>query len=152
MYIWTIWYRRNRLRVEGKPFPISEVLPMAKRLHQVFIHAITVMQPSLLASNLALIRWSPPRNIAFKLNFDGSVFQESDDASLGVVAQDSRGLALASLVEKVILPHLVAKLEAMAAVCALNYAQKLSLSSIILECDSEIIIKALLSNEDSLSP
>ena len=43
------------------------------------------------------------------------------------------------------------KLEAMAAVCALNFAQELSISSIILECDSEIIIEVLRSNEDSLS-
>ena len=87
-----------------------------------------------------------------KLNFDGSDFQEFDDAGLGVVARDSRNLASASLVEKALLPHLVAKLEAMAIVCALNFAQELSLSSVILKCDSEIIIKALRSNEYSLSP
>ncbi|XP_030948953.1 uncharacterized protein LOC115972857 [Quercus lobata] len=125
---------------------------MAKQLHQDFITAITVMQPSLLASNLALIRWSPPANSAIKLNFDGSVFQEFDDADLGVVARDSKGLVLAPLVEKVLQPNSVAELEAMAAVCALNFAQELNLSSIILECDSEIIFKALRSNEDSLFP
>ena len=125
---------------------------MATQLHQDFITAITVMQPSLLASNLAVIQWSPPANSAIKLNFDGLVFQEFDDADLGVVARDSKGLVLAPLVEKVLQPHLVAELEATAAVCALNFAQELNLSSIILECDLEIIFKALRSNEDSLSP
>ena len=69
-----------------------------------------------------------------------------------MVARDSKGVVLAPLVEKVLQPHSVAELEAMAAVCALNFAQELNLSSIILECDSEIIFKALRSNEDSLSP
>lgn len=30
MFIQTLWFRRNRLRVEDKPFPLSDVLPMAK--------------------------------------------------------------------------------------------------------------------------
>ena len=48
------------------------------------------------------------------------------------------------------MPHLIAELEAMAAMRGLNFAEELSLSFIILEDDSEVIIKALRSNEDSL--
>ena len=48
------------------------------------------------------------------------------------------------------MPHSIAELEAMAIVRGLNFAKELSLSFIILEDDSEVIIKALRSNEDSL--
>ena len=58
-----------------------------------------MVPPSLLAFNLAPIRWSSTANPTIKLNFDGAVFQESGEASLRVVAQDSMGLFLASLVE-----------------------------------------------------
>ena len=48
------------------------------------------------------------------------------------------------------MPHSIAELEAMAIVRGLNFAKELSLSFIILEDDSKVIIKALHSNEDSL--
>ena len=48
------------------------------------------------------------------------------------------------------MPHLIAELEAMTAMRGLNFAEELSLSVIILEDDSKVIIKALRSNEDSL--
>ena len=48
------------------------------------------------------------------------------------------------------MPHSIAELETMAIVRGLNFAKELSLSFIILEDDSKVIIKALHSNEDSL--
>ena len=48
------------------------------------------------------------------------------------------------------MPHSIAELEAMEIVRGLNFAKELILSFIILEDDSEVIIKALRSNEDSL--
>ena len=54
------------------------------------------------------------------------------------------------MVEKVGLPTFVAAIEALAAVRALIFAQKIDLSSIILEGYSKIIINKLKSNDASL--
>ena len=54
------------------------------------------------------------------------------------------------MVEKVGLPNFVAAIEALAAVRALIFAQKIDLSSIILEGYSKIIINKLKSNDASL--
>ena len=39
-----------------------------------------------------------------KINFDGVVFKETEEAGLGVVVRDSHGKVLASLAEKIKLP------------------------------------------------
>ena len=53
--------------------------------------------------------------------------------------------------KKISLPHSEAAVEAMVAIKALSFAQKLNLSSIILEGDLEIVIKALKSEDESFS-
>lgn len=53
--------------------------------------------------------------------------------------------------EKVPLPHSVAAVEALATVRALRFAHDLNLSSVILEDDSEMVIKALRSEDESFS-
>ena len=59
-----------------------------------------------------------------------------------MVLRNSQGLVLAFTKEKILLPHSVAD-EYMAAMKFLSFAQDLNLSSIILEGDFEVIIKAL---------
>lgn len=96
--------------------------------------------------------WSPsPSSPLVKVNFDGVVFKETGNARIGVIIRDSQGLVIKSMTKKVLLPHSVAAVEALAVVNALNFAQKLNLSSIILEGDSEIVIKALKSEDESSS-
>ena len=59
-----------------------------------------------------------------------------------MVLRNSQGLVLAFTKEKILLPHSIAD-EYMAAMKFLSFAQDLNLSSIILEGDFEVIIKAL---------
>lgn len=66
--------------------------------------------------------------------------------------RDSRGQTLASLSEQVSLPFSPDIVEAMAAVRAISFAQGLGFTSFLLEGDSTNIIKALQSDEESLSP
>lgn len=54
------------------------------------------------------------------------------------------------MVEQVLLPHLVAAMEAIAAVRAVSFAKEIGLNFIVLEGDSEIIINSLKSDEVSL--
>ena len=77
--------------------------------------------------------------------------QDSGEADLGVIAQNSQGLVLASLSEKITLPPLVDDVEAMVAARAILFSQELGLSSFVVEGDYEIIIDALRSEYDSFA-
>ncbi|XP_075645272.1 uncharacterized protein LOC142616276 [Castanea sativa] len=111
MIIWTFWFQRNRLRIEDKPFPIIDVIPMANNILAEFIKAILV--------------------------------QSNDSSAVGLV--------LASMAENILLPHTVIEVEALAIVKALSFAQELGFLAIVLEGDSEVIIKALSRDDESFT-
>ena len=79
------------------------------------------------------------------------MFREDNRAGLGVVVGDHQGQVLASLSENVPLPPSSDDVEALADARAINFAAELGFSSVIIEGDSEAIIKALKSNEESLA-
>uniref|UniRef100_A0A2N9I6T1 Reverse transcriptase zinc-binding domain-containing protein n=1 Tax=Fagus sylvatica TaxID=28930 RepID=A0A2N9I6T1_FAGSY len=58
------------------------------------------------------VRWQPPRRCKFKVNYDGAVFQETNEARIGVIVRDSKGKVMASLVQKVRYPQSVESIEA----------------------------------------
>ena len=92
-----------------------------------------------------LVNWSPPEPNFLKVNFDGAVFREENSAGVGVIICDADGQIIASMAEKVPLPNSVA------AVKTLYFAAELGISSIVLEGDSEIVIKALVSEDTSFA-
>ena len=98
-----------------------------------------------------IVKWCPLEPNLLKVNFDGVVFREENSAGVGVIIRDIDGRIIASMVEKVPLPNSVAALEAVAAVKALYFAAGLGISSIALEGDSEIVIKALVSEDTSFA-
>ena len=86
-----------------------------------------------------------------KINFDSAVFRETDEAGLGVVVRDHQGRVMASMSEKIKLPSSSYEVEALAAVRAISFALELHLPSVIVEGDSELIILALRSEEESFT-
>ena len=48
-----------------------------------------------------LRRWSPPARESWKINFDGAMFGESDEAGIGLIARNSKGEVKVALVEKI---------------------------------------------------
>ena len=98
------------------------------------------------------VSWIPPPKSSLKVNFDWATFTDIDKAGLGVIIRNDHGQAIASLSEQIRLPFSSDLVEALAAVRAISFAQELGFSKFILEGDSELVIKALKSNEDSLSP
>jgi len=72
-------------------------------------------------------------------------------AGLGVVIRDWRGNVVASLSEQGPLPFSLDIVEAMAATREISFAHEHSIKPVILEGDSESMINALNSVEDSLS-
>ena len=60
------------------------------------------------------------------------MFRELGEASIGVVIRDYKGMVLASMSERIILPPSVANLEALVVVRALNFAHEIGFPKIIL--------------------
>ena len=80
----------------------------------------------------------------------GSI-QRNKRAGLGVVIQNHQGQVLASLSENIALPSSTDDVEALATVRAVSFAVELGFSSIIIEGDSKVVIKALKNEKESLA-
>ena len=89
-------------------------------------------------------RWSPPEFGMYKANYDGAYFVEEEAAGIGVVVRNELGQVMASLAEKLIMPQTVEILEALAARRAMIFMEELGLCRVILEGDSETVVKALI--------
>ncbi len=89
------------------------------------------------------VKWSPPAGSHYKANYDGAVFRETGEASLGVVIRNSK---------KIPLPYSIKLVEALAAHQAVQLAWEIGLHSVELEGDSKVIFKALVNTEDNFGP
>ena len=152
LVMWTVWHRRNQLRVNSNVLPKDQVLQKAMQVLETFQKS----QQSLInhAADIRTqqrVQWRPPPANCVKLNFDGAIFPELGKASLGVVVHDSHGNAIASLLEQASLPFSPVIVEAMAATRAITFAQELSINEFMLEGDSETVINTLRSLEASLT-
>ena len=62
-----------------------------------------------------IVKWSPPVEGLYKINFDGAIFEDQACAGLGVVIRDSAGLIIGALSQKIRLPSLTVMVEALVA-------------------------------------
>nr|XP_023924334.1 uncharacterized protein LOC112035735 [Quercus suber] len=152
MVMWTIWYRRNQLRVRTVDFPKTQVPQQATQALSTFQQS----QSSIINNAAATrpqnrVQWRPPPANCVKLNFDGTIFPELGKAGLGVVVHDCHGNAIASLSEQASLPFAPVIVVAMAAARAITFAQELGLQEFMLEGDSIAVINTLKSTEPSLT-
>ena len=147
--VWTIWFRRNTIRVNPTGFPIDQVLQWAIDSLLEFRAAQPRKQPT---PPRPLAKWSPPVEEYYKVNFDGAVFRDEEKAGIGVIIRNSQGMVMASLSQKISLPQTVVELETLVATRAIEFSIELGFSKVILEGDSETVIKALQDNSPSLAP
>ncbi|XP_030968534.1 uncharacterized protein LOC115989027 [Quercus lobata] len=87
--------------------------------------------------------WRPLANDVWKINFDGAMFGESDEAGIGVIIRDCRGEVKAALSEKIKKPPTVDVLELMAAKRAMTFSLETRTYRAMLEGDSALVIKAI---------
>lgn len=79
----------------------------------------------------------------WKINFDGAMFGESDEAGIGVVIRDCRGEVKVALSEKIKKPPTMDVLELLATKRAMAFSLKTKTSRVVLEGDSASMIKAI---------
>ena len=141
--LWTLWNRRNNLRL-GKPaLSLSLVVEFAQ-------DRILERNPCNIAFQQSrphqITAWQAPFQHAYKVNFDGVVFTDEGLASLGVVICNDHGLIMASLTQQIPLPSSVIKVEVLATRKALELTIELGF-----ERDSEVLIKSFVKGDNSLA-
>ena len=97
--MWTIWFRRNQIRVHQKDYPMTQVIPNSQQAISDFHCANMVQQSQALVSSTSRVSWIPPPANSLKINFDGALFKDINKSGLGVVIRNDLGQVLASLSE-----------------------------------------------------
>ena len=96
-------------------------------------------------------KWKPSDKDEFKTNYDGAVFQETNEAGIGVVIRNDDGEVLGPLSKKIALPGSVVMVEMLAARKAVQFALEIGITHSVFEGDSQIIYKALSTDVAALS-
>lgn len=99
----------------------------------------------------ATSHWTAPVANGFKINFDSAVFADKDSAGIGVVIRNDAGLIMASLTQQIPLPTSVIEVEVLAARRALEFSLELGFDDIVLEGDSELLIKNMMNGGSKLT-
>ena len=86
-----------------------------------------------------------------KVNFDGATFANVNKSGIGVVVRNSNGLVIASLAQQVPQSYKVVDIEALAAAWALELGLEICLDPVIVEGESNVIMKALATETRSLA-
>lgn len=141
MIVSLIWARRNHLRVGDSLAPLWKINSMAVDNLLEFQRASSTLSP--IPKAPSSVKRTPPPAGWVKVNFDGATFKERNLAGLGCIIRNDKGLVMAAFTQFILLPTSVETVEVLAARSAVGFTQELSLEQLILEGDSESIIKAL---------
>uniref|UniRef100_A0A2N9GYK3 Reverse transcriptase domain-containing protein n=1 Tax=Fagus sylvatica TaxID=28930 RepID=A0A2N9GYK3_FAGSY len=139
---WSLWQRRNKQRLHQEVEAIDQVSTRARAYLDEFVSSIEPLQPAEPTPTL-VIKWQPPSRHNFKINYDGAVFKETNEAGIGVVVRNKAGHVMASLVQKVRYPQSVENIEAWAAKRAVQFVSEIGLKEAEFEGDSKTIVAAL---------
>ena len=110
---WSIWQRRNKMRVQQPSWPLHEISKRAKDLVVEFfdIHK----QPPRSAVQGPRVRWTKPLEDFYKVNFDAALFDTNNMVGIGMVIRDCNGNIIGALSQKIALPQSIEHAEALTA-------------------------------------
>ena len=91
----------------------------------------------------SLVRWSPPLQDHYKVNFDTTLFVETGSTGVGVVVHDCDGQIIGALRQNIGSIQSVEMAKALAARRAVMFAAELSVFRVIIEGDCSWVIAAL---------
>ncbi|XP_075655096.1 uncharacterized protein LOC142625299 [Castanea sativa] len=89
----------------------------------------------------------PPNSI--KINFDGAVFNDLNEAGVGVVVRNERGDVKAALSEKIAMPSSVEVVEMLVAKRASIFAKELGFRNVRFEGDAEGVVRSIREEDSS---
>jgi ribonuclease HI len=148
MICWSIWYRRNRLRLQQSVDNDLQLVQRARDSMSEFQEAQDrEQQLPQQPSSSATVKWNPPAQGRYKVNYDGAIFSDSNAAGIGVIIRNHQGEVMGSLSQRFPFPHSVEAVEASAARSAIQFARDLGFTKIDLEGDSKTVVEALILRE-----
>lgn len=109
---WSIWYHRNKTRLQQSSLSLEKISGFAKDYARDFAK----QNRSFSSTRQKVIkRWCPPYSDLMKVNFDGVMFNKRDEAGIGVIIRNSKGEVVVALSEKIQKPSSAEILELLAA-------------------------------------
>ena len=137
---WSVWFHRYKIRLSENARPLGQIMGFARD----YVRDFRSLKSSTPTVRVAAPKvWSPPVRNEWKINFDGTMFCESEEAGVGVVVRNSFGVVVAALIEKIRKPPSVEVLELLAAKRAALFSDELGLDRVTFEDDSEQVMKAI---------
>ena len=87
---------------------------------------------------------------SFKINYDGASFAEDNKSGIGVIIRDNCGMVITAFTQ-LLQAYQVEDVEVMAAIRALEFETKVGVGSVIVEGDSEVVVKVLQHDNPGLA-
>ena len=141
---WSIWHHRNKSRLQESSLPLDRIAGFTREYLQSFKTQGARVSLSTCSRLPSQKRWHPPSLDCFKTNYDGAMFDESDEAGLGVVIRNSKGQVMVALSEKIKKPPSVMALELLAARRAAILVSEIGFQQSRFEGDLEVVVKSLV--------
>lgn len=103
MVAWLFWCRRNKIRCNKPSLPLDKILEAAGYMLVEFQQKPRVQNLHNQQWGRAnpRVRWSPPISNVIKVNFDGAMFKESNEAGIGILVRNQDGRVMVTLAEKI---------------------------------------------------
>ncbi len=136
---WSLWMVQNKKRLQQSGNGLENIHQRVLAMVSEF-NASTELKIPRGVSNPTTDCYPPPSG-CYKVNYNGAVFSATKEAGLGIIICDDRGLPMVSFSQKVPFTGSSGAVEAMALRRALLLALEMGFFSIILEGDSETLVK-----------
>lgn len=138
---WSVWYQRNKTCLPEQSLPLDKISTLAIGYIQDFNNLGSPLHRSRHATEK---NWRPPVIGNMKTNYDGAMFDESDEAGIGVVIQNFNGEVMVALSEKIQKPSFMEVLELLVARQAVSFTLELGFKNSTFKGDSKpVVVKSL---------
>ena len=146
---WTIWNQRNRVIHGGKIQNPATLIQRARDFLTEFKN--TQSQLVALAITESVQKWRPPTGLAFKLNFDATIFANTNSSGVGVIIRNNLGEVMVGLFAHG--PSVVSSKEAKVLACrrALEFALDSGFLGLVIEDDNVTVTKTIVSSHPNRS-
>ena len=105
MIVWLLWRRRNQIRVGTSVTSLGQIVARAQQQLQDY-NQVQPVKPLTKTVNLhTTATWSPPQAPFLKINYDGAVFQDSNNVGIGAMIRDNEAVATLGILSRVFLFH-----------------------------------------------
>ncbi|KAK5802175.1 hypothetical protein PVK06_029758 [Gossypium arboreum] len=149
IFIWSLWFQRNKLVHEGIKLSFQELLGFIRGYGQ----DISLFQENIRSSLRSTVKenWRPPDFGVIKLNFDAAFQHASRLAVIAVIARDSEGEIVGAKTYLFTDVGDACLAEARTCVRALLFADMRGFRRLIIEGDSLTVIKSIQKKEKDKS-